>query len=95
MKKKSIWLFPGTDGHLTESGLYTSFNKKYSITSFHAFRRTLITNYIKNGADLLISEMLMNHAPSSVEGEHYVKLSMKEKRVFFEKLFPYTDFFCF
>jgi len=94
-KKQSIWLFPGRTSHILKGGMYSYCKEKYNLTSFHSFRRTLITNYIKNGCDLLISEMLMNHKPSSVEGAHYVKLNPKERRPFYDKFFPYKEFFCF
>jgi len=93
--KKNGWLFPGRNNlPISKTGLRKYCNKHYRVkyTKFHAFRRTLITRRMKDkGCDLLISEMLMNHAPSSVEGKHYVKLSIKEKREYYDKNFPFND----
>lgn len=88
---KSIWLIPGSKKHLLSKSFYNytihNYTNKYA--KFHTFRRTMITNLVKNGCPLLISEMLMNHKASSVEGEHYIKLSIREKRDLYDKYFPY------
>jgi len=88
---KSIWLFPGNNTHLLPKSFYNYSINNYGneYARFHTFRRTMITNLVKNNCPLLISEMLMNHKASSVEGEHYVKLSIKEKRDLYDKYFPY------
>jgi len=86
------WLFPSSKGsHLTVSGMRSRakryFGKEYSI--FHQFRRTKITKQMKMGCNPLISEVLMNHAPSTVEGQSYVKLTIHEKREYYDKYFPF------
>lgn len=94
---KSGWLFKGRTSHLQTISFYLyvkeNYGQKYS--RFHTFRRTLITNRIKMGCPLLISEMLMNHKSSSVEGGHYLELSIKEKRDLYDKYFPYYEVFYF
>jgi len=94
LNKEQGWLFKGTKTHLTTPGWRNRckkyYEEKYSL--FHTFRRTMITRRIKDmNCDLLISEMLMNHAPSSVEGKHYLKLSIQEKREYYDKYFPYKN----
>jgi len=90
---KSGWLFKGRNSHLQTTSFYMYVKKNYGekYSRFHTFRRTLITNRIKIGCPLLISEMLMNHKSSSVEGEHYLELSINEKRDLYDKYFPYYD----
>jgi len=89
---KSIWLVPGNKKHLLSKSFYNytinNYGNKYA--KFHTFRRTLITNYERNGCHQEVREMLMNHKASSVQGEHYVKLSIREKRDLYDKYFPYS-----
>ncbi|MHA1150376.1 MAG: tyrosine-type recombinase/integrase [Promethearchaeota archaeon] len=102
----SLWLFPGKTSYWQKSSWYNYIAKTYGIevqlgdkknyyskyTKSHSFRRTLITRRLKNGCPLLISEMLMNHKSSSVEGMHYFRLSIRGKRDYYDKWFPYYDF---
>ena len=57
--------------------------------TWHTFRRSRITEMSKMGCSTSISELLLNHIPSSVEGKHYIKLSVREKRKFYDKYDPY------
>jgi integrase len=93
LDKKSVWLFPGNTTHLQTQSWYIRLKKVYNgkYTKNHKFRKTLITNRIKMGCPLLISEMLINHKSSSVEGKHYIKLSIPEKRNYYDKYFPYSN----
>jgi integrase len=91
---KSKWLIPGAKEHLTTSAFYntTKYNYPKKFARFHTFRRTLITNRVKKmGCPLWISEGLMNHAPSSVEGQSYIELELHEKRELYDKYFPYKN----
>jgi len=92
--KTAGWLFPSSKGkHLTVDGMRGRANRYfgYEYSLFHQFRRTKITKQMKMGCNPLISEVLMNHAPSSVEGQSYVKLSIDEKRDYFDQFFPFKQ----
>lgn len=93
----NIWLFPGRTSHYQVGPFSVNVRLNYDKQNakFHKFRRTLITERMKLNCPLWISEGLMNHKSSSVEGEHYIKLSVEEKRSLYDKYFPYYDFFCF
>lgn len=94
LNDKSEWLFPGQKEYLNSSSFRDyvgiKYGKKYR--KFHKFRGTLITNYKKNGCSLDDREILMNHKPTSMQGGHYVKLSISERRDLYDKYFPYKDF---
>ena len=100
-EKKGVenkWLFPGQKGSfLTDMGARQILPKLTKHLGFgirwHSFRRTMITARVKMGCPLYISEMLMNHAPSSVESKSYIKLSLEEKRENYDKYFPYDFLF--
>lgn len=93
----SKWLFPSmingpfSDG--ASARLLKSMRESVGFYfSYHYFRRTLITERMKLGCPLWVSEGLQNHAPSSVEGESYIKLTIPERRDLYDKYFPYKDF---
>jgi len=89
----SKWLFPGRRTHYTYDSFRKTTKSRYKKSiKFHTFRDTLITNRIKMGCPLTISEVLMNHKSTSVEGEHYLKLKISGKREFYDKYFPYSNF---
>lgn len=95
LDNKTEWLFKGRKSYYQTNSWFKQAKKYYSLkyTQFHKFRRTLITKRIKDlKCPLLISEMLMNHKSSSVEGEHYFKLSIVEKRELYDQYFPYSNF---
>lgn len=90
------WLFPGyKDNCLSRphaQNLLFKIREKIDIYfTWHYFRRSRITAMSKNGCPLVISELLLNHIPSSVEGKHYIKLSVKEKRELYDKWDPYKN----
>ncbi|KKL23339.1 hypothetical protein LCGC14_2426380 [marine sediment metagenome] len=92
--KDSEWLFPGyMEKHLSKSKtdlIYTGISKKLGFHfSWHYFRRTRITEMAKMGCPQPISEGLMNHQASSVEGEFYIKLKINEKRDLYSKWDPF------
>lgn len=94
--ENSRWFFPGySDVPLSPASvrkIYVEIRRETGVFfSFHYFRRTLITERAKLGCPLWISEGLMNHASSSVEGESYIKLTVKEKRDTYDKYDPYKD----
>lgn len=66
-----------------------NFPMKYS--KFHRFRHTIITNRIKMGCELWISEGLTNHKISnSTQINHYIRLTNEELRNLYDKWFPYN-----
>ena len=90
------WLFPGyLNKHVSPSTadwIYSDAKKNTGIKfSWHYFRKTIITERKKMKCPLDISEMLMGHSPSSVEGESYIKLSVEEKFRYYLEYFPYKD----
>ena len=90
----NIWLFPGQKGSfLTDMGarlITTKLSKHLGFKiRWHSFRRSMITSRTKMGCPLYLSEMLMNHAPSSVEAKSYIKLTLEEKRDYYDQYFPY------
>ena len=92
--KNNIWLFPGQKGQcLTDMGarlIATKIKKHLELPiKWHSFRRTMITARVKMECPLYISELLMNHAPSSVESKSYIKLNLEEKRDLYDKYFPF------
>ena len=92
--KDNIWLFPGQKGSvLTDMGarlISSKISKHLDIKiKWHSFRRTMITARVKMECPLYISEMLMNHAPSSVESKSYIKLNLEEKREYYDRFFPF------
>ncbi len=96
LKDKKNWLFTSNKkGYLSNTQCY--FIKKKIIKklgfefTFHSFRRAIITYYTKNNISSEVREMLMNHKSSSIEGEHYLKLSIEEKRDLYDKFFPYYE----
>ena len=66
-------------------------NKCHIYFSWHYFRRSIITERMKLGCPLWVSEGLMNHAPSSVEAENYIKLEIEERRNLYDEYFPYKE----
>lgn len=103
MKKLNFdnpWLFPGykknSISHQTAHNIYKDISKNIGINfSWHYFRRTIITERRKMGCPEWISEGLMNHTPSSVERESYIKLKISEKREYYDQYFPYADIIYF
>lgn len=96
MENKSKWLFPGYKNkpiaHETTFNLYKQMIPELGFKfSWHYFRRTLITERRKMGCPEWLSEGLMNHTPSSVERESYIKLTIEEKREYYDEYFPYYD----
>lgn len=90
------WLFPGYCGnHLSRSAtqdMVSTIRKGVDFHfTWHDFRRTLITELSKMGCSLEIRELLLNHAPSSVESKSYLKLSIKEKQSYYLQYFPYSS----
>lgn len=88
------WVFPGyKDEPLSRAmvqDIVNTIRKGVTIHfTWHYFRKSRITEMTKMGCSLEIREMLMNHAPSSVEGKSYVKLSIKEKKKLYNKWDPY------
>jgi len=101
LNKKEEWLFPAVNikssaSFLNNSAIYNTKERIEKALGFkfklHSFRNSLITNRIKMECPLWLSEGLMNHKSSSVEGEHYIKLSISEKRDLYDKYFPYYSF---
>jgi integrase len=92
--KNSTWLFKGRSTHYSVNSWYGRVRKLYgdNFARSHSFRKTLITNRIKMGCTQLISEKLANHKSNTVEGEHYVKLSIPDRRKYYDKYFPYKFF---
>lgn len=100
LDKNVEWLFPSSN---SKTGTYTKMTSFFSHKTriekalgfrfkIHSFRKTLITNRVlKMKCPLWISEGLVNHKSSSVEGEHYIKLSIEEKREQYDKYFPYQN----
>lgn len=93
-KKCEKFLFPGYKGKPisrdTTQKILDFVRKKMGFYfTWHFFRRSRITAMSKMGCPLIISEMLLNHAPSSVEGKSYIKLSIKEKKELYKKWNPY------
>lgn len=93
LNKESGFLFPGKNkiNHLHPNAFYIYVKKNYGhkYATFHKFRKSIITRRIKSECPLLISEMLMNHKSRSVEGNHYVKLTLSEKKELYDKWDPY------
>lgn len=88
------YLFPGYKNNCLSRDavqkILTNVRKKTKVKfTWHTFRRSHITAMSNKGCPLVISEFLLNHAPSSVEGKSYIKLSIKEKRKFYDKYDPY------
>lgn len=102
IRKENLWLFPGRTNHLSYGGFRNyvfdthtkkmNYDKKYR--SFHKFRSTLISNrLIKMECPLWISEGLTNHQiTDSTQIKHYAKFTIKQKRDFYDKFFPYSNF---
>ncbi len=57
--------------------------------TWHYFRRTIISGRIKKGCPKWLSKGLTNHAPGDVQEKSYIKLSIKEKRGYYKKYFPF------
>ena len=94
--ENSRWYFPGySDRPISTASvrkIYVKIRKNIGVYfSFHYFRRSLITERRKIECPEWVAEGLMNHASSSVEGESYVKLTVKEKRALYDKWNPYDD----
>jgi integrase len=94
--ENSQWYFPGySDAPLSSTSarkIYVKIRKEIGVYfSFHYFRRSLITERRKIGCPEDVSEGLMCHNSSSVEGESYVKLTVKEKRDLYDKYDPYKN----
>ncbi len=94
--ENSKWYFPGYgDQPLSPASvrkIYVEIRKEIGVYfSWHYFRRSLITERRKIGCPEDVSEGLMCHASSSVEGESYVKLTVKEKRDLYDKWDPYKN----
>jgi len=92
----SKWLFPGYKNlHVSHDFTGKIPPKIIDFVGFkfswHYFRRTIITERKKMGCPLDVSELLMNHSPSSVEAESYIKLSIPERKELYDKWFPYTE----
>jgi len=90
-----VWLFPGRKSHYNYDSFHDYARRNYGphYSKFHRYRKTLITNRVKKfECPLWISEGLMNHKSTSIEGEHYIKLNIEEKRNLFDKYFPYYEF---
>lgn len=88
------WFFPGYNNKCiskdTTQKILSEVRRKIKIKfTWHTFRRSRITAMSKKGCPLGISELLLNHAPSSVEGKSYIKLSIKDKRKLYDKYDPY------
>lgn len=97
---ESKWLFPGYSGsslaHATVYTIIKGIRKDLGFEfGFHYFRRTLITERMKMGCPEWISEALQNHAASTTERESYIKLSLEEKRLEYDKYFPYKNIYYF
>lgn len=72
------------------NNIYKEIRKEIGIYfSWHYFRKTLITRRAKMGILPWQSEGLMNHSPSSVEGESYIKLNLIDRRKLADKFYPY------
>ena len=54
----------------------------------HAFRRTLETNQIREGAPLHFVELLSNHVIKDIVMKHYNIVPIAERRALFDKYFP-------
>ncbi len=96
LDEKEDWLFPGYLDRCispsTADWIYCDAKKSLDIKfSWHYFRKTIITERKKMKCPLDISEMLMGHSPSSVEGESYIKLSVEEKFRYYLEYFPYKS----
>ncbi|MBD3214693.1 MAG: tyrosine-type recombinase/integrase [Candidatus Lokiarchaeota archaeon] len=92
---KVYWLFPGqgkSNYKMISFRNYGEAHYKSKYFKFHSFRKSLITHRINMGCPLYISEILMNHVPSSTQGKSYIKKSIKTKRRDFDKWFPYKGF---
>jgi integrase len=93
-EKCDKWLFPGyMDKPLSRTmvqSIISKIRKEVGIHfTWHYFRRTLISERIKKGCPKWLSEGLANHAPSDVEAKSYIKLTIKDKRNYYRKYFPY------
>jgi len=84
---KGIWLFPSSQsrsGHAEYDQLRSQYGK------MHVWRKSLITRRLDMGCPAHVSEMLVNHAPSSVEFKHYYKKDVSEKRDLYDRYYPYA-----
>jgi len=94
--ENSKWYFPGySDNPISTASvrkIYIEIRRETGVYfSFHYFRRSLITERRKIGCPEDVSEGLMCHASSSVEGESYVKLTVKEKRDLYDLWNPFKS----
>ena len=94
MKKKSIWLFPGRSSFLNKNSWYDLLKNHYPkiYSKSQKFRKTIVSEYVKNGCEIALAEILTNHTPTSLTAEYYLKLEPEEKRDLYDKFFPYYDF---
>ena len=89
------WLFPGyKDNCLSRDAVQRILNKIRKKTkvkfTWHWFRKTLISARIKKGCPKWLSKGLANHAPSDVQEKSYIKLSIKERKGYYRKYFPFS-----
>lgn len=94
MKKKTIWLFPGRSSFLNKNSWYKLFKNHYPkiYSKSQKFRKTIVSEYVKNGCEVALAEILTNHTPTSLTAEYYLKLEPEEKRDLYDKFFPYYNF---
>ena len=93
----SKWLFPTrTNNRLSYSYIHKNILEKIRkelgfFFTWHTFRRSLISK--RDDMDILphISELLVNHQFSSVEGKSYIKKSLSEKRSLYDEFYPYSE----
>ena len=88
------YLFPGYKNNClsrdSAQKILDKVRKKTKIKfTWHYFRRTIISMRIKKGCPKWLSKGLANHAPSDVQEKSYIKLSIKEKRAYYKKYFPF------
>ncbi|KKL89820.1 hypothetical protein LCGC14_1910820, partial [marine sediment metagenome] len=88
------YLFPGYKNNClsrdSAQKILDGVRKKTKIKfTWHYFRRTIISMRIKKGCPKWLSKGLANHAPADVQEKSYIKLSIKEKRGYYKKYFPF------
>lgn len=93
------WLFPGKNKkiHATVNNkpyyILEMLNKKLGFHfSYRYFRKSIITERVKMNCPDWISEGLTNHIGTTVQKRHYITLTIKEKRDYYDVYFPYVSF---
>nr|MDO8110880.1 tyrosine-type recombinase/integrase [Candidatus Sigynarchaeota archaeon] len=93
LKLNEEWLFPGFHGNefmAYPKYLFIDYSKIVGFDfNAHAFRRTIITKRFKMDCPINVSHLLANHAIEDIEFQHYIKLSIAERRALYDLWNPY------